>query len=121
ADVTRQDVARLHHAKRATPTEANRALALLSVFFTFAERQGERPDGSNPCRHVERFPQRRRERFLSAEELARLGDTLVAYEGPSYNPGLLKLLVLAGQRLSEALGLQWEWIGLEPRGGAASR
>ena len=30
-EVTRQDVARLHHAKRATPTEANRTLALLSV------------------------------------------------------------------------------------------
>ena len=79
ADVTRQDIARLHHAKRATPTEANRALALLSVLFTFAERQGERPDGSSPCRHVERFPQPRRERFLSADELARLGDTLAAY------------------------------------------
>ena len=76
ADVTRQDIARLHHAKRATPTEANRALALLSVLsvlFTFAERQGERPDGSSPCRHVERFPQPRRERFLSADELARHG------------------------------------------------
>src|SRR6516165_5730178 len=85
ADATRQDIARLHHAKRATPTEANRALALLSVFFTFAERQGERPDGSSPCRHVERFPHRRRERFLSTDELARLGDTLAAYRGSPYH------------------------------------
>src|SRR5579875_1233963 len=30
ADVTRQDVAKLHHDKRATPIEANRALAVLS-------------------------------------------------------------------------------------------
>jgi adenylate cyclase len=28
--------------------------------FTFAEQMVERPDGSNPCRHVERFPERRR-------------------------------------------------------------
>jgi integrase len=112
-DVTRQEIARLHHAKRMTPTEANRALALLSVLFTFAERQGERPDGSNPCRHVERFPQRRRERFLSAEELARLGDVLAAYRGSPYHPATIKLLVFTGARLSEVLGLQWDWVSLE--------
>src|SRR5262245_1321825 len=112
-DVTRQDIARLHHGKRTTPTEANRALALLSVFFTFAERQDERPDGSNPCRHVERFPQRRRERFLSAEELARLGETLAAYQGSPYHPATIKLLVFTGARLSEVLGLQWDWVSLE--------
>jgi integrase len=112
-EVTRQDVARLHHAKRETPTEADRALALLSVLFTFAERQGERPDGSNPCRHVERFPQRRRERFLSADELARLGDALALYRGPPYHPAMIKLLVFTGARLGEVLGLQWEWINME--------
>src|SRR5262249_36453067 len=108
ADVMRQDIARLHHAKRATPTEANRTLALVSVLFSFAERQGERPDGSNPCRHVERFPQRRRERFLSAEELARLGDTLSAYRVSPYHPATIKLLVFTGARLGEVLGLRWD-------------
>jgi integrase len=112
-DVTRQEISQLHHAKRATPTEANRTLALLSVLFTFAERQGERPDGSNPCRHIERFPQRRRERFLSAEELARLGDTLAAYRGSPYHPATIKLLVFTGARLSEVLGLQWDWVSFE--------
>jgi hypothetical protein len=112
-EVTRQDVARLHHARRETPTEADRTLALLSVLFTFAERQGERPDGSNPCRHVERFPQRRRERFLSADELARLGDALTPYRGSPYHPATINLLVFTGARLSEVLGLQWDWISLE--------
>jgi Phage integrase, N-terminal SAM-like domain len=41
-EVTRQDVAKLHHARRDTPTEANRALAVLSTMFNFAERRGER-------------------------------------------------------------------------------
>jgi integrase len=112
-DVTRQDIAQVHHSRRAAPIEANRILALMSVLFTFAERQGERPDGSNPCRHVERFPQRRRERFLSADELARLGDTLTAYRGSPYHPATIKLLVFTGARLSEVLGLQWDWISLE--------
>jgi integrase len=113
ADVTRADVARLHHAQRATPTEANRALALLSTIFTFAERLGERPDGSNPCRHVERFPQRRRERFLSPDELARLGDALAGWQGSPYIPAAVKLLVFTGARLGEILGLQWTWIDME--------
>jgi integrase len=112
-DVTRQDVAHLHHSRRATPIEANRMLALLSVLFTFAERVGERPDGSNPCRHAERFPQRRRERFLSPDELGRLGDTLAAYRGSPYHPATIKLLVFTGARLGEVLGLRWEWIDTE--------
>jgi integrase len=113
ADVTRADIQRLHHARRATPTEANRALALLSTMFTFAERQGERPDGSNPCRHVERFRQRRRERFLSPEELARLGEALSGWQGSPYVPATIKLLVFTGARLGEVLGLRWDWIDTE--------
>jgi integrase len=113
ADVTRADVARLHHARRATPTEANRALALLSTMFNFSERVGERPDGSNPCRHVERFPQRRRERFLSEDELARLGDALAAYTGSPYHVATIKLLIFTGARLGEVLGLRWEWVDFD--------
>jgi integrase len=113
ADVTRTDVARLHHARRATPTEANRALALLSTMFNFSERVGERPDGSNPCRHVERFPQRRRERFLSEDELARLGDALAAYTGSPYHVATIKLLIFTGARLGEVLGLRWEWVDFD--------
>jgi integrase len=113
ADVTRQDVAKLHHDKRATPIEANRALAVLSTMFTLAERWGLRPDGSNPCRHVEKFPQRRRERFLSAAELAALGEALARYDGSPFVTAAIRLLVLTGARLGEILGLQWQWIDFE--------
>jgi integrase len=113
AEVTRQDVARLHHARRETPTEANRALACLSTMFNFAERIGWQPDGSNPCRHVEKYRQRRRERFLSAEELGRLGDALAGYDSSPYYAAAIKLLVFTGARLGEILGLQWKWIDFE--------
>ena len=76
ADVSRADVARLHHSMRGTPGGANRTLALLSKMFNLAERWGLRPDGTNPCRHVERYRERKLERFLSDEELARLGKAL---------------------------------------------
>jgi integrase len=77
---------------------------------TLAERWGERPDGSNPCRHVERYPEKKRERFLSADELARLGDALAAYDGSRYAAAAIKLLVFTGARLGEILGLRWEWV-----------
>ena len=110
ADVTRQDVAKLHHTLRATPYQANRVLAVLSKMFSLAEAWGDRADGSNPCRHVEKFTEQRRERFSSAEELGRLGDALAGYPGSPYVAALVKLLVFTGARLGESLTLEWAWI-----------
>lgn len=113
ADVTRADIAKLHHANRAAPYQANRLLAVLSKIFNLAERWGMRPDGSNPCRHVEKFGERKRERMLSADELARLGDALAGYDGSPYVVAAVKLLVFTGARLGEVLGLRWDWIDFE--------
>ena len=96
-----------------TPYQANRVLAVLSKMFNLAERWGLRPDGSNPCRHVEKFAERKRERMLSPAELARLGDALAAYDGSPYAVAAVKLLVFTGARLGEVLGLKWEWIDFE--------
>jgi Aldehyde oxidase and xanthine dehydrogenase, a/b hammerhead domain len=48
ADLTRADIAKLHHANRASPYQANRLLAVLSKMFNLAERWGLRPDGIKP-------------------------------------------------------------------------
>ncbi len=124
ADVSRSDVARLHVAMRDRPYLANRMLALLSMLFNLAERWGVRPDGTNPCRHVERFREARRERFLSAAELARLGAVLVEVERAGSEPwqavGAIRLLLFTGRRHGEALGLAWTDVDLE-RGRLALR
>jgi integrase len=112
-DITRADIARLHHEHRAAPYIANRLLAVLSKMFTLAEKWGERPDGSNPCRHVEKYNEHKRERFLSDAELGRLGDALATFKGSPYAVATIKLLVFTGARLSEVLGLRWEWIDME--------
>ena len=75
-EIEKADVARFHTAMRATPVAGNRALALLSAILGWAEKVGERPDGTNPCRHVDRYPEKARERLLTALELARLGEAL---------------------------------------------
>jgi integrase len=115
--VTRAEVARLHHQHRATPYQANRVLAVLSKLFNWAERHGFRPDGSNPCRHVEKFREEKRERFLSGEEMARLGRALVEAEHDgSEMPSVIhaiRLLIFSGARLSEILTLRWSEVDLE--------
>jgi integrase len=117
ADVTRADVARLHHQMRKTPGAANHVLACLSKMMNLAEKWGLRPDGSNPCRHVERYPGRKMERFLSPQELGKLGDTLRELEGSEPAPALaaVRLLILTGCRRSEILDLQWRDVDLERR------
>ena len=102
----------LHHAMRETPGAANRTLALLSKMFNLAEKWGLRPDGSNPCRHVEKYRERKLERFLSNEELAQLGAALREVERSQVElPSViaaLRLLLLTGCRLSEILTLRWQ-------------
>ena len=112
-EVTRADISRLHHERRDTPYDANRALAVLSKMFTLAEKWGERPDGSNPCRHVERYAERKRERFLSPDEFGRLAEALRASARSPYIIAAIKLLIFTGARLSEILELEWEWIDFE--------
>ncbi len=51
---------------------ANATLKSLSKAFNLAEIWGWRPEGSNPCRHVQKFKRVKRERFLTEQELGRL-------------------------------------------------
>jgi integrase len=112
-DVTRADISRLHHQQRATPYAANRTLAVLSKMFGLAEQWGERPDGANPCRHIEKYPEQKRERMMSAAEFGRLADTLTVPGRSLYAVAAIKLLIFTGARLSEILNLKWEWIDFE--------
>ena len=116
-ELKRQDIAKLHHELASTPYQANRTLALLSKFFGWAEKHGLRPDGSNPCRHVEKYREGRRERFLSQAELSRLGDALrEAEQDKTCSPWVIaaiRLLTLTGARRNEILTLQWEHVSEE--------
>ena len=112
ADIGRSDIARLHSSLRRTRYQANRVLAVLSKVFSLAERDGLRPVGSNPCRHIEKFQEVERERMLSTIELAALGDAIAGFDGSLYVVGAIRLMLLTGARRSEILGLQWAWIDL---------
>ena len=111
AEVERKDIAKLHFDLRDKPYQAYRTLGVLSKMFSLAEVWGLRPDGSNPCRHVKRYKENKRERFLSPEETERLGEVL--HEAESEMPSAVaafRLLLLTGCRLSEIQFLRWEYV-----------
>ncbi len=126
AEVTRSDIDRFHKSLSETPYRANRVLAMLSKAFNLAEVWEWRPDGSNPCRHIKKFREDRRERFLSADEFARLGDALseaesgdMAYTRPGRSSpyfvppqavAALRLLIFTGARRGEILKLKWDFV-----------
>lgn len=112
-EITRAEIARLHHEMRDLPTQANKVLAILSKLFNWAESNGLRAAGENPCRHIRKYAETKRERFLSPKELASLGTALGSAEENSYAVAAVRLLVLTGARLNEILSLRWDWIDLD--------
>ena len=114
--VTRSDITGLHRSMSETPVQANRTLSLCSMLFTCAEQWGMRPEGTNPVKGVQRFPEQPRERYLSAEEFSRLGQTLrEVEEDGSIRPeavACLRVILFTGARRDEIRCLRWDWVDL---------
>lgn len=93
---------------------ANRVVALLGSIFSFAISREIRTD--NPAHGIKKFREQRRERFLSGEEIARLGETLRIMEREGTNRvaiAAMRLLLLTGMRRGEVLNLQWSHVDFE--------
>ena len=116
-EITRADVAKFHHDLRHIPYQANRCLEVVSKMFVLAEMWGLRPDGSNPRKHIRKYPEEKRERFLSAAELRRIGDVLreMEIEGIELPSAILaaRMLILTGCRLGEIMTLKWEYVDFD--------
>jgi integrase len=107
ADLEYTDVADWHAGIRAA-VQANRALALLSTMLNMAERWGWRTVGSNPCRHVRRHRERRRRRYMTAEEAAAVFAALDARaESQPHTVAFIKLLIYTGARKGEIAVARW--------------
>ena len=115
-EVTRADIAKIHHDLRHIPYDANRCLEIISKMFSLAEMWGLRPEGTNPRKHIKKYPEEKRERFLSAAELRRVGEVLREMEDEGIElPSAIaavRLLILTGCRLGEIMTLKWEYVDL---------
>jgi len=118
-EVTRADVAKFHHDLRHIPYQANRSLEVVSKMFNLAEMWGLRPDGTNPRKHIKKYPEEKRVRFLSAAELRRVGEVLREMECERIElPSAIlavRLLIFTGCRLNEIMTLKWEHFDFADR------
>ena len=148
--VTRMDVARLHRkiADKSTIMKgqakggqfvANRMLAIVSSMYGWADKAGLVTENYNPARGIEKFQEKSRERFLTTEEIDRLGAALREAETvglawqidankpvskhmqktnrqtiiPPHVTAAIRLLMFTGCRLREILNLEWSHIDVE--------
>jgi integrase len=89
---------------------------MVSKMFNLAEMWGLRPDGSNPRKHIKKYPEEKRERFLSPAELKRVGEVLheMEQEGIELSASIaaVRLLMLTGCRLGEIMNLKWDYVDI---------
>lgn len=133
--ITKMDVARLHGSLSDRPSAANRCLALFDTVWNWAASKGEL-SGPSPTKGLERNPERSRERYLTPDELRRLGRALkdaetvglpwvVDEKGPKakhlpksnrarvidpHAVAAIRLLMLTGARLREILEARWDYV-----------
>jgi integrase len=105
-------IAALDQLGRQAPVGANRLHSVLSSMFTWAK--GKRLVTSNPMTDLDRPAQERaRDRVLCDEELVKVWQAAGELGHP--HEGIVKLLILTGQRRSEVADLRWSEIDLEAR------
>lgn len=113
-EIKQIDISRLHRSLCDTPRQADHMRALLSKFFNWLEFEEVRPINSNPVKNVRRLDKSAgRERFLTTEEMQRLGRALVHFEQSRPQlVALVRLLIFTGARLSEIATLKWEYVDM---------
>ncbi len=118
SEVERKHILKFQYGLREMPTVANRTVDMLVKMFNLAELWEMRPAGRNPCKSVRRYKvQRHKERFLTSEELARLGRVLDVAPAKRlasrHSAAAIRLLILTGCRRNEIMGLAWDDLDFE--------
>lgn len=109
--ISRQDIQKLHHERRASggaAGSANRLLILIRFVFNLAIRWGVPGITSNPSAGVPLFElNNKKERYLSVEEAQRLYAAVCQSENPMLQY-IVPMLILTGARKREVLDAKWE-------------
>jgi integrase len=111
-EISEKDILRFKDYLNHLPGTYNRSINLIRKAFSLAELWGYRPKNSNPCHGIPKYPEKKKERFLTNEELEKLDSVLKEQEllgiTSSYSLAAIRMLMYTGCRLSEVLTLKWE-------------
>ena len=111
ANIKYPDVAALHgKIGKAHPYEANRTIELISKAFDLAGKWGFVPqDFQNPAKGIQSFKEKKRDRWVTPEELPKLAQAIDDEVSP-YARNALWLYLFTGLRKGELLAARWEDI-----------
>jgi integrase len=116
-EISQQDIIRFSEKLSYIKATSNSCVTLLSSAFSKAEIWGLMPRNSNPCLKVPKYPDKKKERFLTNDELQRLEDILIARtidsKSSPYTLASLWMLLYTGCRESEVLTLKWKDVHLD--------
>jgi len=119
SELTSADIAHLHQSLIGTPYNANRVLGLLKAMMGHAELWGLLEKGGNPAVSVRPFREKKRQRFLSREELAKLAKAIDDSENERlispHVAGAIRLLIVTGARSGEIINMCWSDIDWDRR------
>lgn len=118
-EVKRSDVSSLVTRMKKTPVTANRVLSCLRKMFNMAEIWGFRDDGTNPCRHIPKYPENGKTRLITDDEMVRLFSYLEradveGLEHPFLTLGI-RLQFAFAARMSEITSMEWGWVDFAKR------
>lgn len=116
-DITRASIEKWHEGLKGTPRRGNYALTILVAIFSFAIKRQILGPHDHPALGITKYPENKRDRYLSLDELARFGAALAELEAERtvspWAAAALRLLILTGARSSEILTLKWSFVDLE--------
>lgn len=130
-----EDFAKLHHAMRPTPRQANAVIAVAGALFKWARTKRIVDQDWNPVANFDKYKEYSKQRFLQTEELESIGAALRLGEqrgferrsrtdknAPKSNvsdvlsphaAAAIRLLLFTGARLREILDLRWQHVDFE--------
>lgn len=116
SDISHDDLIRFQAHMKNSPIQFNRCNAILSKAFSLAELWGYRYKNTNPCHGIQKYPEKKKERFLTQIEIETLDDILnlpevVKLTSP-YSIAAIRMLMYTGCRSGEILSLKWSDVFL---------